>query len=138
MARDAQHQPRGLEQRITVLPRAEQRQEIASDFYHGGCVYHDDASVDPMRMLLALLRRAQDSGAAVLDRCEVTALKTSRAGYEVLTSRGIVNARKVLIATNGYSGGLSPWHRRRVIPIGSYQIATEALGSAQVSSLIPH
>lgn len=138
MARDAQHQPKGLEQRITVVPRAEQRQEIASDFYHGGCVYHDDASIDPMRMLLTLLRRAQDSGAAVRDRCAVTALKTSRAGYEVLTSRGIVKARKVLIATNGYSGGLSPWHRRRVIPIGSYQIATEPLGSAQVSALIPH
>ncbi len=138
MARDAQHQPKGLEQRITVVTRAEQRQEIASDFYHGGCVYHDDASVDPMKMLLTLLRRAQYCGAAVLDRCEVTALKTSRAGYEVLTSRGIVKARKVLIATNGYSGALSPWHRRRVIPIGSYQIATEPLGSAQVSSLIPH
>jgi glycine/D-amino acid oxidase-like deaminating enzyme len=91
-----------------------------------------------MRMLLALLRRAQHSGAAVLDRCEVTALKSVGAGYEVLTSRGIVKARKVLIATNGYSGGLSPWHRRRVIPIGSYQIATEPLGSAQVSALIPH
>ncbi len=65
MARDAQHQPKGLEQRITVVPRAEQRQEIASDFYHGGCVYHDDASLDPMKLLLALLRRAQDSGAAV-------------------------------------------------------------------------
>ena len=138
MARDAQHQPKGLEQRITVVPRAEQRQEIASDFYHGGCVYHDDASIDPMRMLLTLLRRAQDSGAAVRDRCAVTALKTSRAGYEVLTSRGIVKARKVLIATNGYSGGLSPWHRRRVIPIGSYQIATEPLGTAQVRELIPH
>jgi glycine/D-amino acid oxidase-like deaminating enzyme len=138
MARDSEHQPKGLEQRITVVPRAEQRQEIASDFYHGGCVYRDDASVDPMKMLLTLLRRAQYCGAAVLDRCEVTALKTSRAGYEVLTSRGIVRARKVLIATNGYSGALSPWHRRRVIPIGSYQIATEPLGSAQVSSLIPH
>jgi len=43
----------------------------------------------------------------------------------------------VLIATNGYSGPLSPWHRRRVIPIGSYQIATEALGAHAVRSLIP-
>jgi glycine/D-amino acid oxidase-like deaminating enzyme len=43
----------------------------------------------------------------------------------------------VLIATNGYSGPLSPWHRRRVIPIGSYQIATEPLGKERVRSLIP-
>ena len=55
----------------------------------------------------------------------------------MLTSRGILKARKVLLATNGYSGALSPWHRRRVIPIGSYQIATEPLGAERVLSLIP-
>ena len=137
MARDAQHQTRGLEQRITVVPRAQQRQELASDFYHGGCVYHDDASVDPMRLLLALLRRAEDSGAAIADHCAAQAIRRSHAGFEVSTSRGIVKARRVLIATNGYSGNLSPWHRRRVIPIGSYQIATEPLGRDRVSSLIP-
>jgi glycine/D-amino acid oxidase-like deaminating enzyme len=44
----------------------------------------------------------------------------------------------VLIATNGYSGALSPWHRRRVIPIGSYQICTERIGADRVRALIPH
>ena len=138
MVRDAQHQPRGLEQRISVVPKAEQASEIGSDFYHGGCVYHDDASVDPTRLLLALFRRAVDNGATVIDRCAVNALKTSRAGFELLTSRGIVHARQVLLATNGYSGALSPWHQRRVIPIGSYQIATEPLGAERVRALIPH
>ena len=55
----------------------------------------------------------------------------------MLTSRGVVKARQVLLATNGYSGALSPWHRRRIIPIGSYQIATEPLGTECVRSLIP-
>ena len=137
MSREAEHQPRGLEQRITVVPQAEQRQEIASDFYHGGCVYHDDASIDPMRLLRALLRRAQESGAAVQDCCEAKNIATSREGFLVLTSRGVVKARQVLLATNGYSGALSPWHRRRIIPIGSYQIATEPLGTECVRSLIP-
>ncbi len=137
MVREAEHQPRGLEQRITVVPQAEQSQEIASDFYHGGCVYHDDASVDPMRLLLALLRRAQESGAAVQDCCEAKNIATAREGFLVLTSRGVVKARQVLLATNGYSGALSPWHRRRIIPIGSYQIATEPLGTECVRALIP-
>jgi glycine/D-amino acid oxidase-like deaminating enzyme len=138
MVREAQNQPRGLEQRISVVPRAEQRREIASDLYHGGLVYHDDASVDPMRLLMALLRRALDCGAVVVRECPVTAIRTARSGFEVLTARGIVQARKVLLATNGYSGPLSPWHRRRVIPIGSYQIATEPLGVERIRSLIPN
>src|ERR1700677_2834329 len=137
MVRDAENQPRGLEQRISVVSRAEQRGEIASDFYHGGCVYPDDASVDPTRLLLGLLGRARDSGATVVDRCPVNALKATREGFEALTARGVIQARQVLLATNGYSGPLSPWHRRRVIPIGSYQIATEPLGAERVRSLIP-
>jgi glycine/D-amino acid oxidase-like deaminating enzyme len=138
LAREAEHQPPGLEQRTTVVPKAEQRREIASDFYHGGVVYHDDASVDPMRLLLGLLRRAQDRGATVLDHCTVQGIRRSPEGYEVVTSQGVVQARQVLLATNGYSGPLSPWHRRRVIPIGSYQIATEPLGVERVRALIPH
>jgi glycine/D-amino acid oxidase-like deaminating enzyme len=138
MARDAENQPRGLEQRISVVPKAEQWGEIASDFYHGGCVYHDDASVDPARLLLSLLRLARDSGASVVDHCPVNAVKSVRDGFEVLTPLGIVQARQVLLATNGYTGPLWPWHRRRIIPIGSYQIATEPLGADRVRSLIPH
>jgi glycine/D-amino acid oxidase-like deaminating enzyme len=137
MAWEAEHQPRGLEQNISVVTRDRQHGEIDSDFYHGGCVYHDDASLDPTRLLLGLLRRAGDSGASVIDRCPVIAIGAARDGFDVQTSRGVVQARQVLLATNGYSGPLSPWHRRRVIPIGSYQIATEPLGRDRVRSLIP-
>jgi glycine/D-amino acid oxidase-like deaminating enzyme len=137
MALDAENQPRGLEQRISVVPRAEQRSEIDSDFYHGGCVYPDDASVDPTQLLLSLLRLALDSGASLVDHCPVDAIKSTRDGFEVLTPHGVVQARQILLATNGYTGPLSPWHRRRVIPIGSYQIATEPLGADRVRSLIP-
>jgi glycine/D-amino acid oxidase-like deaminating enzyme len=137
MALEARNQPAGLEQRVSVLPKSEQHQEIDSDYYHGGCVFHDDASVDPMKLLLGLLDRARRAGAAVLDGCAAQAMRRTRDGFEVLTPRGMIKARKVLIATNGHSGALSPWHRRRVIPIGSYQIATEPLGKDRVRSLIP-
>jgi glycine/D-amino acid oxidase-like deaminating enzyme len=137
MVKEAGSQPRGLEQRIEVVPKARQHEEIASDFYHGGCVYPDDASVDPARLLLGLLERARGAGAKVVERCGVSAIQPAGEGFEVRTDRGIVRARQVLLATNGYSGPLSPWHRRRVIPIGSYQIATAPLGRERVHALIP-
>lgn len=138
MVRQAENQPRGLEQRITVVQRSAQASEIASDFYHGGCVYHDDASVDPARLLRSLFKRATDAGATVVDHCAVHAIDSVGDGFDVSTARGRVHAAQVLLATNGYSGALSPWLRRRVIPIGSYQIATEILGADHVGSLIPH
>jgi glycine/D-amino acid oxidase-like deaminating enzyme len=137
MAREAENQPRGLEQRISVVPKAEQYGEIASDFYHGGCVYPDDACLDPVRLLLGLERRAREGGATVVDRCPVSAIQRMADGFAVQTARGVVHARQVLLATNGYSGPLSPWHRRRVIPIGSYQIATEPIGVERIRALIP-
>jgi len=137
MQRQAENQPPGLEQRISIVGRADQRGEIDSDFYHGGLVYHDDASVHPMRLLLGLLRRAEERGALVVDHCRALHIARERGGFDVATTRGNVKARKVLVATNGYSGPLTPWHRRRVIPIGSYQIATEPLGVARVRELIP-
>jgi glycine/D-amino acid oxidase-like deaminating enzyme len=127
-----------LEQRVFIVPRSEQHREIVTDFYHGGCVYPDDAAVDPMKLLLGLLGRAREQGAVVMDDCRAESIRGAAGGFEVLTSRGVVRARKVLIATNGYSGALSPWHRRRVIPIGSYQICTERIGAERVRGLIPN
>jgi glycine/D-amino acid oxidase-like deaminating enzyme len=137
LAAEAENQPRGLAQRVTVVPRSEQRREIATDYYHGGCVYHDDASIDPRRLLLALLGRALAAGATVVDDCAVVSIAPRSDGFDLHTARGIVRARKLLLATNGHTGPLSPWHRRRIIPIGSYQIATERLGVERVRELLP-
>ena len=138
ICREADAQPRGLEQRISIVPRADQGREVATDFYHGGLLYHDDAAIHPMRLLLTLLGRARAAGATVIDHCPVRAMHGVPNGYELQTPRGVVRAAKVLIATNGYTGPLSPWHRRRLIPIGSYQIATAPLGVDTVRALIPN
>jgi glycine/D-amino acid oxidase-like deaminating enzyme len=119
MAREATQQTPGLTQRIIVVPRSRQREEIATDFYQGGCVYLDDASVDPMKLLLGLLARAELAGATIRDHCTVTAIERSSDGFEVTTAWGRIRAGKVLLATNGYTGSVSSWHQRRVIPIGS-------------------
>jgi glycine/D-amino acid oxidase-like deaminating enzyme len=136
--REAERHPSGYVQNVEIIPRSRQHEEIASDFYHGGCVYPDDTSIDPVKMLLALHQQAAASGAMIIDRCAVQALQKSEEGIEAATTFGPVRARQVLLATNGYSGALSPWHRRRVIPIGSYQIATEPLGQARMRELLPH
>jgi len=137
LAREAGEQTAGLEQRITLVPKASQHAEIASDFYHGGSVYEDEGSVDPACLLTALYRRATEQGAEVIGRCAVQAIGRAGDGFEVQSALGTVQARQVLLATNGYSGKLSPWHQRRMIPIGSYQIATEPLGAERVRALIP-
>jgi glycine/D-amino acid oxidase-like deaminating enzyme len=55
----------------------------------------------------------------------------------VQTPKGTVTARNVVVATNGYTGTMTPWLRRRVIPIGSYIIATEPLAPELMARLMP-
>ncbi len=138
LCREAGEQPPpGLGQRISVVRPDQQHTEIDTAFYHGGLVYHDDASVNPARLLLAMLARARAAGAVVHHQCAVNSMQRIPEGFELLTARGRILARQVLLATNGYAGPLSPWHQRRIIPIGSYQIATEDLGEERVRALLP-
>jgi glycine/D-amino acid oxidase-like deaminating enzyme len=48
-----------------------------------------------------------------------------------------VQARDVVVATNGYTGAFAPWQRRRIIPIGSYIIATEERPAEEMRTIIP-
>ena len=138
LCREAENQPQGLELKMRIVPPSLLSGEIESDFYHGGVVYEDDASVHPLKLLDAVHRRAVDAGALAYDACAVHHIARDGTEFLVATERGTVRARQVLLATNGYTGALSPWHRRRLIPIGSYVIATETLEGARVRRLIPH
>lgn len=137
LARDIADQPKGLEVPAHVVPRAEQRRELGTDSYHGGVVMEAHASVDPGRYHQAILEKVLVAGATVVPHCPVTALDKTSTGHDVITPRGTVTARDVIVATNGYTGPLTPWLRRRVIPIGSYMIATEPLAPEVMSRLMP-
>jgi glycine/D-amino acid oxidase-like deaminating enzyme len=120
-----------------MVRRGQHMEELGTRAYHGGCVFPHHASVDPARYHAGLLRVAMASGAVVVPHCPATALSARPDGHEVVTSRGAIRAGRVILATNGYSGPLSPWHRRRVIPIGSYMIATEPIEPSLMDRLFP-
>jgi glycine/D-amino acid oxidase-like deaminating enzyme len=137
LAREIANAPKGLEVPAHMVPRAEQRRELGTDVYHGGAVMEDHASVDPGRYHQGLLDRVLAADATVVSHCRVEGLDRSSDGVDVLTPRGKVRARDVIVATNGYTGTLTPWLRRRVIPIGSYMIATEPLAPEVMDQLFP-
>ncbi len=137
LARAATQQVAGLEVPAEVVPRAEQRHELGTDAYWGGVLYTRHASVDPARYHQGLLQRVGAAGATVAAHCPAQSIERSGSTFVVHTPRGSVRARDVVIATNGYTGTLTPWLRRRVIPIGSYIIATEALPAALMDKLMP-
>jgi len=137
LTRSIANQPKGLEVEAHAVPRAEQRSELGTDVYHGGVVYRQHAAIEPARYHRELLTRVIGAGAQIFARCPVTAIDKDGGRLRLTTSRGAVRARDVLVATNGYTGRLTPWLRRRVIPIGSYIIATEPLSPDIMARLMP-
>lgn len=130
------HAP-GFKAAVEVVPKSEQRRELGTDAYHGGVVFTQHASLDPGKYHQGLLDRALAAGVRVIPHCRATGVAAESGTQRVRTAKGEVLARKVVVATNGYSGTVVPWLRRRVVPIGSYIIATEELPADLMAKLMP-
>lgn len=137
LARRVTQQPKGLEVSAHMVPRDQQRNELGSDAYWGGAVYEQHCSVHPARYHQGLLDLTLAAGAHIAAHSPVTAIERAGKRFRLTTPRGVILARDVIVATNGYTGGITPWLRRRVIPIGSYMIATEPLPDGLMDRLIP-
>jgi glycine/D-amino acid oxidase-like deaminating enzyme len=122
---------------VRLLTRSEQRAELGSDFYHGLLVDERSGGVQPAKYVRGLARAVERAGVELHAQTPALRIEKAAAGFKVITPRGSIVAGDVLVATNGYTDALLPALRRRVIPIGSYIIATEPLRDDIAERLIP-
>lgn len=120
-----------------LLGRDELAREIDSPRYHGGLLDPSGCSLQPAQYARGLAQAAERAGARLLEGAEVTRIRRIHGAFEVTTTKGTMKAREVLAATNGYTPRALASLRRRVIPIGSYQIATAPLDEEQARRLVP-
>jgi glycine/D-amino acid oxidase-like deaminating enzyme len=120
------------------VPRERVAEEIATERFHGGMMLRRAGSLHPGKYVRSLAAAAERHGATLRGGVEMRGYRREADGGFVLeTSQGRLRARKLMIATNGYTGGATPWHRRRLIPVASYMIATEAIGEERVRRALP-
>jgi glycine/D-amino acid oxidase-like deaminating enzyme len=122
---------------VRFVPRERQRDQIGSDFYHGGVVVEESGGLHPAKLHRALCAAARAAGAELHGHAEVQRLEPAGDGMALLTARGRIQAGEVVVATNGYTGALLPDLRRRVVPVSSYIIATEPLPPELTKRLSP-
>ncbi len=121
----------------TLVARADVASELATERYHGGLVVQRAGSLHPGLYVQELARAAAASGASLHGGVEVQSFERHGDGFRVQTSAGPIKARTLMVATNGYTGALTPWHRKRLVPVASFMIATEEIGEARVQALLP-
>ena len=120
-----------------LLGPAEMREEIDSRRYHGGLLDPAAGGLHPARYCAGLAAAAVRAGAAIVEGVEVIGAERVGGRSTLWTSAGPLRAAGVLVATNGYTGAAFPGLRRRVVPIGSYVIATAPLEPAVSRGLLP-
>jgi glycine/D-amino acid oxidase-like deaminating enzyme len=123
----------------SLLPRERIREEIGTDVYHGALVVPGSALLHPGRYFAGLAGAADRAGADLHERVRARTIRRQADGrFVVETERGAILARDVVVATNGYTDGVAPTLRRRIIPIGSYIIASEPLPEDLVRDISPN
>lgn len=120
-----------------LLPRERQREEIGSDYYYGGMVVMRSAHLHPTLYFKGLMEAVKRRGVTICAKAPVRSLSQSNGHWTVGTPRGNLDALEIVVCTNGYTGAVTPELQRRVVPVGSYIIATEELPSEIAESLIP-
>jgi glycine/D-amino acid oxidase-like deaminating enzyme len=126
---------------LRIIPRSELRAEIGSDIYFGGMVDEASAGLDPAQYVAGLAHAASRAGACLFDHTRVTSvepeMKNGSRKFRVNTSCGSLTAREVILASGAYTTEATPALRKKIIPIGSYIIATEVLPGELARELSP-
>ena len=126
---------------LRIIGRGELGGEIGSNIYFGGIVDESSAGVNPARYVSGLASAALRAGACVYENAQVQQIQRNSqngsTGFSVLTSRGNILAHNVLVATSGYTSMATPILQKKIIPVGSFIIATEPLPEAVARELSP-
>ena len=95
--------------------------------YVGGTLDMTAAHLHPLAYALGLARAARDAGVKIYENTLVTQIHPGTPA-RVQTGQGAVTADHVILACNGYLGGLDRRVAARVMPINNFIAATEPLG----------
>ncbi|MFI5226382.1 MAG: NAD(P)/FAD-dependent oxidoreductase [Candidatus Limnocylindrales bacterium] len=122
----------------SIVPRERLAEEIGSTAYFGALAVEGSGALHPGRLFAGLAESAARAGADLHEGVRATGVQTQADGRVVVeTDRGAIIAGEVIVGTNGYTDGFVPALRRRIIPIGSYIIATEPLSEELAAELSP-
>ncbi len=122
----------------TIVPRERLHEEIGTDAYYGALAVEGSGLVHPGRYFAGLAAAADRAGADLHEGTRATAIRRQGDGrFVVETTRGAILARDVFVATNGYTDGVVPTLRRRIMGIGSFIIASEPLPEELARELSP-
>lgn len=134
-SRARQWQARGLP--VRMLEPAETAALLGTRAYRKAYFDPRGGGLNPLALARGLARAARQEGVAIHTATPALSIASEGERWRVVTPRGEISARWVLVATGAYSGPLLPKLRRSVMPVQSIQIATRPLPAEVRASILP-
>ncbi len=110
-----------------IVPPSEIRAGIGSDIFHGGVIDKHGAGLHPSKLVFGLAEVAARYGAILCEEAGVFKIEKETHGFTLHTIKGVLKAKEIIVATNGYTDRLVPKLQPKVFSVGSYSIVTEPL-----------
>ena len=119
---------------MQALSRDALRTYVKSPCYQGGVYTPLGGHLHPLRFALKLAEDAIQAGAVLYEQTPAHHIKTGPQPI-IQTDKGRVIADEVILAGNGYLGGLNRTVAARVMPINNFIITTEPL--EDIAAVLP-
>lgn len=126
---------------VDLLSRAEVERMTGSALWHGGWWNRTGGHINPLAMAREMARKAVELGVMIHARTPATTIERREGHWLVSTPAGQVKARALMLATHSYTAefarSLHPGVAREVVPVLSWQMATEPVGDNVRALVIP-
>ncbi|OEO23801.1 FAD-dependent oxidoreductase [Pseudomonas sp. J237] len=124
-------------QSLQLIRRDELAEWIGSSRYQAALYDAQGAHLNPLKLAQGLAGAIEQAGGQIFEQSQVLDYQQGPTGYSVRTNKGRVEADVMVLACNAYIDRLDRNLTRRVLPVGSYQVATAPLDEALAHSLLP-
>jgi glycine/D-amino acid oxidase-like deaminating enzyme len=137
LARNFEAIHREADPETALLSATDLRSEVGSTAFHGAMLSKKSAMMHMGRFLAGLAGASVRAGAVIFENAGVTERRLEAGRHRLTTPRGTLVADRVLVATGAYTSGPFGIFRRRIIPVGSFLIATRPLTEAEIAATVP-
>jgi glycine/D-amino acid oxidase-like deaminating enzyme len=120
-------------QAVDLIEAEQLAEQGLNGSFHGALTTPVGFGLNPRKYLFGLSRSAQTAGAQLFQRSGATRITQQGGKHVITTPNGTLQARQVIIATNGYSSeDLPRWLAGRYMPVQSTAMVTRVLSEDEL------
>ncbi|MFI8479883.1 NAD(P)/FAD-dependent oxidoreductase [Pseudomonas sp. NPDC078700] len=122
---------------VRFIAGEELREWIGSERYLAALYDPQGAHINPLKLAQGLAAAIEQLGGQIFEQSQVLDYRQAGEGYLARTNNAEVRADVLILACNAYIDQLDRPLSRRILPVGSYQVATAPLSAELAQSLLP-